>query len=183
MNEFSGAATSRLTFGFIRTRRGRTCGQTRQMRQRASSRTTAVGRPQLTPGIHQTRSHDCAWYTCRSRCWSEFIKNFGIGFCRRAAHTPSLGDLTPLHVGPLQKETAPARGRAEAVGGCALGGSHGHRSHKPPGGRASCPYAAAHVQLVLGAHEMRGHQRALFTGEPGRQHYRAARSMSCRKAY
>ena len=58
-----------------------------------------------------------------------------------------------------------------------------HRSHKPPGGRASCPYAAAHVQLVLGAHEMRGHQRALFTGEPGRQHYRAARSMSCRKAY
>ena len=96
----------------------RTRGQTRQMRQRASSRTTAVGRPQLTPGIHQTRSHDCAWYTCRSRCWSEFIKNFGIGFCSRAAHTPSLGDLMPLHVGPLQKETAPARGRAEAVGGC-----------------------------------------------------------------
>ena len=106
----------------------RTRGQTRQMRQRASSRTTAVGRPQLTPGIHQTRSHDCAWYTCRSRCWSEFIKNFGIGFCRRAAHTPSLGDLTPLHVGPLQKETAPARGRAEAVGGLCLGGSHRHRS-------------------------------------------------------
>ena len=112
----------------------RTRGQTRQMRQRASSRTTAVGRPQLTPGIHQTRSHDCAWYTCRSRCWSEFIKNFGIGFCRRAAHTPSLGDLTPLHVGPLQKETAPARGRAEAVGAlrvCRIGQELAHPHNGP----------------------------------------------------
>ena len=123
MRAARGAEAASSGRGKVRTR-----GQTRQMRQRASSRTTAVGRPQLTPGIHQTRSHDCAWYTCRSRCWSEFIKNFGIGFCRRAAHTPSLGDLTPLHVGPLQKETAPARGRAEAVGGLCLGGSHRHRS-------------------------------------------------------
>jgi hypothetical protein len=69
---------------YLWVRRGavRARGQTRKMRQRASSRTTAVGRPQLTPGIHRTRSHDYAWYTCRSRCWSEFIKNFGIGLLR-----------------------------------------------------------------------------------------------------
>jgi hypothetical protein len=30
-------------------------------------------------GIHWTPSHGCAWNTCHSRCWSEFIKDFGIG--------------------------------------------------------------------------------------------------------
>ena len=40
------------------------------MRKRASSSKAAQGWLRLLLGIHPTRSHDCAWYTCRSECWS-----------------------------------------------------------------------------------------------------------------
>jgi len=52
---------------------------------RANSSIAAQGWPQLARGIRRTQSHDYAWYTCHSRCSSEFIKDFEIGFFERGA--------------------------------------------------------------------------------------------------
>ncbi len=41
--------------------------------------------------------------TLAERCWSELIKNFGIGFLRRVEPIPGLlGDLTPQYLAPVQ---------------------------------------------------------------------------------
>jgi len=48
----------------------------------ANSSTAAQSRPPSAQGIRQTQGHGYAWYTCHSRCSSEFIKDFEIGFLK-----------------------------------------------------------------------------------------------------
>jgi hypothetical protein len=48
----------------------------------ANSSTAAQSRPPSARGIRQTQGHGYAWYTCHSRCSSEFIKDFEIGFLK-----------------------------------------------------------------------------------------------------
>src|SRR5450432_2062826 len=49
------------------------------MRERASPSKAAQGSPRLPRGIHRTRSHHDAWFTCHPGYCSEFIKRFQIG--------------------------------------------------------------------------------------------------------
>src|SRR5450631_890552 len=48
------------------------------MRERAGPNKAAQGSPRLRRGIHRTRSHHDAWFTCHPGCCSEFVNRFEI---------------------------------------------------------------------------------------------------------
>jgi hypothetical protein len=76
--------------------------------------TTLQGQPQLG-GIRRARNHHHdAWYTCRWPCWSEFIKDFGIGFLRRDA---GAGTRSPRRRFISDDE---GRGREEGFRSCGI---------------------------------------------------------------
>src|ERR1039458_7829484 len=82
------------------------------MRKRASSSKEARVRPQSPREIRRTRSHYYARYTFRSGYWSEFIKDFGIGFLVKGAAWCSL--RSGLELKPSNEWASPACVHAKA---------------------------------------------------------------------